>query len=303
MSTPRLYDASTSRGADSGVWAFRVVPVQVVPHGAVEGSEVGEQQVLAVGDQFFLQGAVEALDTGIHFRRVRPCPEMLDVALLEEFLKRAMELAAVIGEHVFDFERGLLKERRLQELGGGFATGGEGQTRVQVNGGEDVAAAPSVLLHDRVQGDAMAGMRGFKVFGLARLVADGRVCPRGLAVEMGAFQWVVLDHARNGSGAREWQLMLLAKGLHQHVDLVFSEPGVLIAQYANELDDPLIPFALCGASGDIGFGLSGQACRLPENAFSSCRWCSPIYPKHRRRLGCHSHVKILLPSAFRWRLP
>ena len=232
----------------------RVVPVQVVPHGVIECSEVGEQQVLVAGDQFFLQGAVEALDTGIHIRRVRACPKRLDVALLKEFLKRATELATIIGEHVFDFERGPLEERRLPELGGGFATGGgggrgEGQTRVQVNGGEDVAAPPSVLLHDRVPSDAMAGMRGFKVFGLARLVTDGRVCPRSLAVEVGAFQRIVLDQVRNGSGARQRQLMLLAKGLHQHVELVLSEPRALIALVASELDDPLIPFAFAGRPG------------------------------------------------------
>ena len=255
--------------ADSGMWAFRVVPVQVVPHGAVEGSEVGEQQVLwsetSSSCKVRLKRSTQAFIFGV-FGHVQRC---LMSRSWSEFLKRAMEFATVIGEHVFDFERGLLKERRLQELGGGFAPGGgdgrgEGQTRVQVNGGEDVAAAPSVLLHDRVQGDAMAGMRGFKVFGLARLVADGRVCPRDLAVEMGAFQWVVLDHVRNGSGAREWQLMLLAKGLHQHVDLVLSEPGVLIAQYANELDDPLIPFAFAGHLGTSASVFQGKLAAFPK---------------------------------------
>src|SRR4026209_2751335 len=75
-------DGERSPQAEAVMWSFGVVPHDPVEQAIVEGGEVIEQQGLAVVDELFLAGSVEALAMRVHSRGARvgvPMGEALGV--------------------------------------------------------------------------------------------------------------------------------------------------------------------------------------------------------------------------------
>ena len=74
-----------------------VVEEEPVHELLVESGEVEEERVVVV-DEFVLNGAVEALDVGIHLRGLRICVIVGDLEVEESFGEVFLELAPVVGQ-------------------------------------------------------------------------------------------------------------------------------------------------------------------------------------------------------------
>lgn len=110
----------------------------------VEQGEIGEEQILVVIDEGFLQGAVEAFGVGVHFWGLGVGIPALDAVGLAGLGEARFELRAVVGKQHLGLgrqqsqgglERGLGVAGRLAGDGEG-----EGQTAGGIDAGDEVAA-------------------------------------------------------------------------------------------------------------------------------------------------------------------
>lgn len=71
---------------------------QPVGQFSVTGGPVGNQQLLVVIHELFLEGAMESFDLRVHVRGARIGPPMDDTVFVETLLEGAEELRAVVGD-------------------------------------------------------------------------------------------------------------------------------------------------------------------------------------------------------------
>ena len=180
-------------------------------------------------DEFLLNGAVKALDMGIHFRGTWIGMPMADASLAhavgEVFVALIQllplgEFSAVVGE---DKGAGYREDglgKRECCLGHQAVTPGAGECKrkagMGIDQGNEVALEPVMVVFDRVQCDAIAGEGGGKVLGLTRL--GGRGGPLGMPVvadPLGRMAHLVRrtgDESADGARTRQLRCLLAHHG-------------------------------------------------------------------------------------------
>jgi len=166
-------DGERSPQAEAVMWSFGVVPHDPVEQVIVEGGEVIEQQVLAVVDELFLDGSVEAFAMRVHSRGARVGVPMGEALGVQSGAEVFSELVAVVGEGTVHGHG----QQQLAELEGGACleagevadADGEAETAGEVEAGDQIAAHAIAAPLDAVEGDAVAG--GFGAVALGFTVA------------------------------------------------------------------------------------------------------------------------------------
>ena len=130
--------------SESIVGTLGIVEEEPIGEFLVEQGEIGEEQILVVIDEGFLQGAVEAFGVGVHFWGLGVGIPALDAVGLAGLGEARFELRAVVGKQHLGLGRqqsqGCL-ERVLCVAGRLAGDGeGEGQTAGGIDAGDDVAA-------------------------------------------------------------------------------------------------------------------------------------------------------------------
>ncbi len=87
-----------------------VVPQEPVHERAVEGVEIVGQEVPIPRNKCLRECAIESLDFALHFGRTRIRVKMNDILRITEHLEVVGKLAAVVGLHMGELDRGNLLE-------------------------------------------------------------------------------------------------------------------------------------------------------------------------------------------------
>src|SRR4026208_552279 len=116
-------DGERSPQAAAVMWSFGVVPREPVAQGRGDGGEVIEQQVLAVVDELFLDGSVEAFAMRVHSRGARVGVPMGEALGVQSGAEVFSELVAVVGEGTV---HGHGQQQLAEPEGGAGLEAGEG---------------------------------------------------------------------------------------------------------------------------------------------------------------------------------
>ena len=148
---------------------FCVVEQEPFHEGDVEAFEI-EKESLMIVNEFFLNGAVEAFDVGVHLRGLGVGVVVDDLQFKEPLSKVFLELGAVVREYechrIWKHLTPLLKEvfRGLGSVRSGAP--GKGESGMDVFAGDDVGSETMREAFDGIERDDVAGMQGLDVLGL-----------------------------------------------------------------------------------------------------------------------------------------
>ena len=228
-----------------------VVEEEPVHELLVESGEVEEERVVVV-DEFVLNGAVEALDVGIHLRGLRICVIVGDLEVEESFGEVFLELAPVVGQ---DEGRRVRKDRApvFEEFfrrlrGVRDCAPCEREPRMDVLARDDVPAETVHEPFDGVEGDDVTRMLCGEIVGLPEdfpALPGEDLAFAGRPKRCDTHAALVFDDAADGGGFGTRKMQWCAELCEERIQFLLTKVGILAPETPYLLHDtPVVPSLL-----------------------------------------------------------